>query len=391
MSNKDVITHIQKKLLENISLSEVCNSLTQQCYKKGSQDNITAVLVLFPGAKRSPESDAAFTENGEFMFVPRASVSSRTPSWIRRTFVPANPAKDELAPVFDGASTHGGGGGGGGGGEGSADDDAVVTKHRESDGTLSALDALAELDMAAAAEELAAVAAAPALTIEEEEEDVPATPSALPAGATSPLPPPPSKTERPAAAPPSPLPPSPLPSSASQQGHPHPPLPAAQEAFEATPGALGGSRTPSTRLRAGDRDPDWLQAGKHLTADWQSTTQERRSFFEKMEKEFQESCIRETQAERARLSTRARAASCVMAMNHSLDVADAAKGGGGSGGGGGGGGGSERGGSCDGGGGGGGADPQAAMDSMDMMELDSLNNALLAVDLGRSYSVRSKK
>lgn len=42
-------------------------------------------------------------------------------------------------------------------------------------------------------------------------------------------------------------------------------------------------------------------------------------------------------------------------------------------------------------GGGGGADPQAAMDSMDMMELDSLNNALLAVDLGRSYSVRSKK
>lgn len=34
---------------------------------------------------------------------------------------------------------------------------------------------------------------------------------------------------------------------------------------------------------------------------------------------------------------------------------------------------------------------QAAMDSMDMMELDSLNNALLAVDLGRSYSVRSKK
>ena len=279
------------------------------------------MLVLFPGAKRSPDSDTVFNEKGEFMFVPRASVSSRTPSWIRRTFVPANPAKDELAPVFDGVLMDGSAGGG-------------IKKHRESDGTTSALDALASLEMAAA-EELT-VRAAPIVTIDEE------------------------------AAPPPPHPEAPTRTTASP-----PAAAAAKEEFVVRPGALRNARTPSTRLRAGERDPDWMQAGKHLTSDWQSTTQERRSFFEKLELTYQDDCVKETQAEHVRRSVRARAASCVMAMDHLLDAVDGDGGGGGS---------------SDGNG-----DTAAAMDSMDMMELDSLSNALLAVELGRRYSVHSKK
>jgi serine/threonine protein phosphatase PrpC len=80
MSNLEVVEHIKGQLLQSGSLSSVCNSLTQECYKRGSQDNITAVLVCFEGAKRG---DAG--EDGQ-LAAPRTVVSARTPSWISRAF-----------------------------------------------------------------------------------------------------------------------------------------------------------------------------------------------------------------------------------------------------------------------------------------------------------------
>eukprot|EP00039_Didymoeca_costata_P015731 m.272566 g.272566 ORF g.272566 m.272566 type:complete len:556 (+) comp16275_c1_seq11:197-1864(+) len=77
MGNDEATKYVREKLGEGLSLSNACNSLVDACYQRGCKDNLTALLVCFPGAKRGvvPEPDS-----------PTQGLHARKPSWVTRTF-----------------------------------------------------------------------------------------------------------------------------------------------------------------------------------------------------------------------------------------------------------------------------------------------------------------
>lgn len=83
MGNNEIVDYIKGKLIDDIPLSEICSSIVDKCFKKGSTDNMTALLVCFPGVVKGSDT-----------LRPRrvsTSSSAAAPSWVSSLFtVPEN-------------------------------------------------------------------------------------------------------------------------------------------------------------------------------------------------------------------------------------------------------------------------------------------------------------
>lgn len=55
MSNQEVVTYIQSRLLVHENLQKVCEELLETCLAKGSKDNMSVILITFPAAPHVSE------------------------------------------------------------------------------------------------------------------------------------------------------------------------------------------------------------------------------------------------------------------------------------------------------------------------------------------------
>lgn len=90
MGNMEVTEFISTKLAEECPLSEICSAVVDKCFKKGSTDNMTALLICFPGA----------SENAPKRPPRRLSIGSpeKKPSWVTSLF--AEPSDTEQSVSF---------------------------------------------------------------------------------------------------------------------------------------------------------------------------------------------------------------------------------------------------------------------------------------------------
>lgn len=57
MSNASVCEFIKANLALSVTLGSICESLIDECFKKGSTDNMTAMLIAFEGADKYSSND----------------------------------------------------------------------------------------------------------------------------------------------------------------------------------------------------------------------------------------------------------------------------------------------------------------------------------------------
>merc|ERR1712080_659536 len=52
MTNEEVVSYINSRLLINDNLQKVCEELLETCLAKGSRDNMSVILITFPAAPK---------------------------------------------------------------------------------------------------------------------------------------------------------------------------------------------------------------------------------------------------------------------------------------------------------------------------------------------------